>query len=348
MSKLNRLIGGIALSAALLSVGVANAGDITGAGATFPYPVYAKWASAYKTQTDIGLNYQSIGSGGGIKQIKAKTVDFGASDAPLKPEELGAAGLMQFPTVIGGVVPVINVEGITPGQLKLSGDVLAAIYQGKITKWNDPKIAADNNGVHLPDQHITVVHRSDGSGTTFIFTTYLSQISADWMRAVGANTAVEWPVGTGGKGNEGVASYVQRIKNSIGYVEYAYALQNKMNYVQLKNRDGHFVKPEAENFKAAAANAKWDADQGFYMILTNQPGKESWPISGATFILMYKSQEKPENAKEVLKFFDWSYTNGDKMASDLDYVPLPDNVTKMIRNAWKAQIKDTSGKPLWK
>jgi phosphate transport system substrate-binding protein len=349
MSKLNRLLGSIGLSAALLSAGAAYAGDITGAGATFPYPVYGKWAETYKTQTGVGMNYQSIGSGGGIKQIKAKTVDFGASDAPLKPEELGLAGLTQFPTVIGGVVPVINIDGVAPGQVKLSGDVLSDIFLGKITKWNDPRIAADNAGAALPDAAITVVHRSDGSGTTFIFTTYLSQVSLDWMRGVGSGTAVQWPVGTGGKGNEGVASYVQRIKNSIGYVEYAYALQNKMTYVQLKNRDGKFVKPEAANFKAAAANAKWEADKGFYMVLTNQPGKDSWPISGATFILMHKSQDKPENAREALKFFDWAFSaNGDKMAMDLDYVPLPENVTKMIRAAWKANIKSSNGQAIWK
>jgi len=348
MNKINRFLGSIGLSAALLAAGAANATDITGAGATFPYPVYAKWAETYKAQTGVGMNYQSIGSGGGIKQIKAKTVDFGASDAPLHPNELGLVGLTQFPTVIGGVVPVINVEGIAPGQLKLTGDTMSGIFMGKITKWNDPKIAADNAGVNLPDQAITVVHRSDGSGTSFIFTTYLSQVSLDWMRGVGAGSAVQWPVGTGGKGNEGVASYVQRIKNSIGYVEYAYALQNKMTYVQLKNRDGQFVKPDADNFKAAAANAKWDADQGFYMILTNQPGKDSWPITGATFILLHKSQEKPENGMAVLNFFDWAYSNGDKMAANLDYVPLPDSVTKMIRDSWKAQVKDTSGKALWK
>ncbi len=348
MNLLNKLLRGIGLSVALLSAGTAFAMDITGAGATFPYPVYAKWAEAYKAQTGTGMNYQSIGSGGGIKQIKNKTVDFGASDMPLKPEELGLGGLTQFPTVIGGVVPVINVEGIAPGQLKMSGEVLAAVYMGKIKKWNDSRIAAENSGVNLPDSAITVVHRSDGSGTSFIFTTYLSQVSLDWMRGVGAGTAVEWPAGTGGKGNEGVASYVQRIKNSIGYVEYAYALQNKMNYVQMKNHDGLFVKPEAENFKAAAANAKWDADKGFYMVLTNQPGKNSWPITGATFILIYKSQEKAANAVEVMKFFDWAYTNGDNMAASLDYVPLPDNVTKMIRAAWKAQVKDASGKALWK
>lgn len=347
-SKLKQLILGISAATALAFAGTSQATDITGAGATFPYPVYAKWAEAYKTQTGVGMNYQSIGSGGGIKQIKAKTVDFGASDAPLKPEELSLIGLTQFPTVIGGVVPVINVEGIAPGQLKLTGETLANIYLGTITKWNDPKIAADNSGVNLPDQPITVVHRADGSGTSFIFTTYLSQVSLQWMRGVGAGSAVEWPAGTGGKGNEGVASYVQHIKNSIGYVEYAYALQNKMNYVQLKNRDGQFVKPEADNFKAAAANAKWDADKGFYEVLTNEPGKNSWPITGATFILIYKTQDKPESAIEVLKFFDWAYSNGDAMASGLDYVPLPENVVKLIRASWKAQIKNAAGKAIWK
>jgi len=348
MSKLNRILGSIGLSAALLSAGVANAVDITGAGATFPYPIYAKWAEAYKAQTGTGMNYQSIGSGGGIKQIQAKTVDFGATDAPLNESELGLAGLTQFPAVIGGVVPVINVEGITPGQLKLDSQVLADIFLGKITKWNDPRIAADNAGVSLPNDAITVVHRADGSGTTFIFTTYLSQVSADWKRSVGGDKAVAWPVGTGGKGNEGVASYVQHIKNSIGYVEYAYALQNKMNFTQVKNRDGQFVKPDDDSFKAAAANAKWDASKGFYEILTNEPGKGSWPITGATFILVYKNAEKADNAKEVLKFFDWAFTNGDKLASNLDYVPLPASLKALIHDAWKAQIKDASGKALWK
>jgi phosphate transport system substrate-binding protein len=346
MNKLNRLLSGIGLAAALLTAGTAFASDITGAGATFPYPVYAKWAEAYKAQTSVGLNYQSIGSGGGIKQIKAKTVNFGASDAPLNPNELGMAGLTQFPTVIGGVVPVINVEGIAPGQLKLTGEALAGIYLGKITKWNDAKIAATNQGVALPDVGINVVHRADGSGTSFIFTTYLSQVSSDWFRTVGAASAVQWPLGMGGKGNEGVASNVKSIKNSIGYVEYAYALQNKMNYVQLKNRDGQFVTPEASNFKAAAANAKWKAEEGFYQILTNQPGKDSWPITGATFILMHTSQDNAEAAKEVLKFFDWAYSNGDKLASDLDYVPLPENVVKMIRASWASQIK-AAGKAVW-
>jgi phosphate transport system substrate-binding protein len=348
MSKLNRLLSSIGLSAALLSAGAAYAGDITGAGATFPYPIYAKWAEAYKAQTGVGMNYQSIGSGGGIKQIQAKTVDFGATDAPLNETELGTAGLTQFPAVMGGVVPVVNINGIEPGKLKLDGKVLADIFQGKITKWNDPHIAADNAGVSLPDEAITVVHRADGSGTTFIFTTYLSQVSADWKKSVGADKAVSWPAGTGGKGNEGVASYVQRIKNSIGYVEYAYALQNKMTFTQLKNREGVFVKPEETSFKAAAANAKWDANKGFYEILTNEPGKDSWPITGATFILVYRSVDKVENAMEVLKFFDWAYTNGDKLASDLDYVPLPAALKTQIRSAWKAQIKDASGKAIWK
>lgn len=348
MSKLNRLLSSIGLSAALLSAGAAFAGDITGAGATFPYPIYAKWAEAYKAQTGVGMNYQSIGSGGGIKQIQAKTVDFGATDAPLNESELGAIGLTQFPAVMGGVVPVVNINGVEPGKLKLDGKVLAEIFLGKITKWNDPRIVADNAGVTLPADDITVVHRADGSGTTFIFTTYLSQVSADWKKSVGGDKAVSWPVGTGGKGNEGVASYVQRIKNSIGYVEYAYALQNKMTFTQVKNRDGQFVKPEDASFKAAAANAHWDASKGFFEILTNEPGKDSWPITGATFILVYKTQDKPENAKEVMKFFDWAFSNGDKLASDLDYVPLPANLKTMIRDAWKAQVKDTSGKALWK
>ena len=348
MSKLNRLLSSIGLSAALLSAGVAYASDITGAGATFPYPIYAKWAEAYKAQTDVGMNYQSIGSGGGIKQIQAKTVDFGATDAPLNETELAASGLTQFPAVMGGVVPVVNINGIDAGKLKLDGKVLADIFQGKITKWSDPRIAADNAGVTLPNEDITVVHRADGSGTTFIFTTYLSQVSADWKKSIGADKAVAWPVGTGGKGNEGVASYVQRIKNSIGYVEYAYALQNKMSFTQMKNRDGQFVKPDDSSFKAAAANAKWDANKGFYEILTNEPGKDSWPITGATFILVYKTAEKAENTKEVLKFFDWAFANGDKLASDLDYVPLPANLKKLIRDAWKVQIKDASGKALWK
>jgi len=345
-SKLKQLVIGV--TAALAYVGACQAANITGAGATFPYPVYAKWAEAYKAQTGTEMNYQSIGSGGGIKQIQARTVDFGATDAPMSPDELSANGMAQFPTVIGGVVPVINIPGIAPGQLKLTGKTLAEIFLGKITKWNDPKIALDNTGANLPDQSITVVHRADGSGTTYIFTDYLAKVSTEWKNSVGTDKAVSWPVGTGGKGNEGVASYVQRIKGSIGYVEYAYALQNKMSYAQLQNRDGQFVSPTDDSFKAAAANAHWDASKGFFEILTNEPGKDSWPITGATFILIYKSAQNAETAKEVLKFFDWAYTNGDKMASDLNYVPLPANVVGMIRGAWGTQIKDASGKSIWK
>ena len=346
--KLKQLIIGIIAATAVAYAGASQATDLTGAGATFPYPIYAKWADAYKTQTGIGMNYQSIGSGGGIKQITAKTVDFGASDMPLKPEELEKNGLMQFPTVIGGVVPVINVNGIDAGKLKLTGAVLADIYLGKITKWNDPALVALNADIKLPDENITVVHRSDGSGTSFIFTNYLSKASAEWKSSVGEGTAVSWKAGTGGKGNEGVASYVQRIKNSIGYVEYAYALQNKMNFAQMKNHDGQFVKPDDNSFKAAAAGAQWEKAPGFYEILTDEAGKDSWPISGATFILMHKVQEKPETGAEVLKFFDWAYDKGGKMAADLDYVPLPENVVKLIRAAWKAQLKDAAGKPLVK
>ncbi|MEQ1527659.1 MAG: phosphate ABC transporter substrate-binding protein PstS [Gallionella sp.] len=347
-STLKQLFIGITTATAVAYAGASLAVNITGAGATFPYPVYAKWAEAYKAATGTEMNYQSIGSGGGIKQIQAKTVDFGATDAPMNPNELALGGLAQFPTVIGGVVPVVNIAGVAPGQLKLDSKVLVDIYMGKITKWNDPRIAADNAGVALPDQAITVVHRADGSGTTFIFTTYLSQVSLDWKRGPGADKAVKWPVGTGGKGNEGVASYVQRIKGAIGYVEYAYALQNKMTHTQLKNREGVFVLANDTNFKAAAASAKWDKDNGFYEILTNEPGKDSWPITGATFILVQKSPEKIENAKEVLKFFDWAYSNGGKLANELDYVPLPANVVTMIRDSWKAQIKDASGKAIWK
>lgn len=348
ISQFKQLIIGSIAVLALVFAGLSQAVNITGAGATFPYPVYAKWAEAYNAQTGIEMNYQSIGSGGGIKQIQAKTVDFGATDAPLSPNELALSGLAQFPTVVGGVVPIINIEGVAAGQLKLTGAVLADIYLGKITRWNDPVLVELNKDIQLPAKSITVVHRADGSGTTFIFTNYLSQVSPEWKSKVGGEKAVAWPAGTGGKGNEGVASYVQRIKNSIGYVEYAYALQNKMSHVQLKNRDGQFVSPNDTSFKAAAANAHWDANQGFYEILTNEPGKDSWPITGATFILIPKVSEKVESATAVLKFFDWAYSNGDKMASDLDYVPLPANVVKMIRDAWKSQIKDASGKPIWK
>ena len=348
MYKLNPLFCSLGLTASLLAAGSACAADITGAGATFPYPIYAKWAEAYKAKTNIGLNYQSIGSGGGIKQIEAKTVDFGATDAPLTVDELSKANLAQFPAVMGGEVAVVNLAGVEAGKLKLTGETLAQIYLGKITKWSDPKIAADNKGLKLPDDDITVVHRADGSGTTFIFTNYLSKVSADWKTKVGEGKAVQWPVGTGGKGNEGVASYVQRIKGSIGYVEYAYAKQNKMEYTLLKNHEGQYPKPDDESFKAAAAYAHWDSKNGFYEILTDEPGKESWPITGATFILVQKVQDKPETGLEVLKFFDWAFINGGKMATDLDYVPLPDKLTQLIRASWKEQVKDASGKVIWK
>ena len=325
----------------------AGAVDITGAGATFPYPIYAKWAEAYKAKTGIGMNYQSIGSGGGIKQIQAKTVDFGATDSPLKPDELDKAGLAQFPAIIGGVVPVVNVEGIKPGDMKLTGAVLADIYLGKLKKWNEKPIADLNPALKLPDENITVVRRSDGSGTSFLFTDYLSKVSPEWKEKVGASTAVAWPEGVGGKGNEGVASYVQRIKGAIGYVEYAYAKKNKMAYTQLKNKDGNFVSPDDPQFQAAAANAQWKASEGFYQVLTEQPGKESWPITGASFILLYKAQDKAATGQEVLKFFDWALKNGQKMAEELDYVALPAPVVKLIGDSWKAQIKDASGKALW-
>ena len=336
------------LAGALMSLSIsALAADITGAGATFPYPIYAKWAEAYKAKTGIGMNYQSIGSGGGIKQIKAKTVDFGASDKPLKPEELEKDGLTQFPAVMGGVVPVLNVDGIKEGELKLTGAVLADIFLGKIKKWNDPAIAAMNKGVALPASDITVVHRSDGSGTTFLFANYLTKVSPEWKEKVGADASVAWPVGTGGKGNEGVANFVKQIKGSIGYVESAYAKQNKMNYSQLQNKDGVFVLPTEDNFKAAAGNANWEKAPGFYEILTEQPGKNSWPITGATFILMHKSQANPAQAANVLKFFEWAYTNGDTMALDLDYIPMPDNVVKLIQNSWKANLKAADGKAIY-
>ena len=339
---------------ALLALGIcaasaATAANITGAGATFPYPVYAKWAEAYKAKTGTGMNYQSIGSGGGIKQIKAKTVDFGASDAPLKPEDLEKEGLVQFPAVMGGVVPVVNIPGVKPGDMKLSAKALADIYLGKIKKWSDPALAELNKGMKLPDSDITVVNRSDGSGTTFIFTNYLSKVSAQWNDKVGSGTSVSWPApaGAGGKGNEGVASFVQRLKGSIGYVEYAYAKQNKLTYTLLQNREGQFVKPDDKSFQSAAAGADWKNAPGFYEILTDEPGKNSWPITGATFILMHKSQANAVNAKEVLKFFDWAFKDGDNLALALDYIPMPDEVVKLIHAEWKGKIKDASGKPIW-
>ncbi len=321
----------------------AFAQDITGAGATFPAPLYAKWAGDYNKATGVKINYQSVGSGAGLKQIDSKTVDFGASDMPLKDEDLQAKGLMQFPTVIGGVVPVVNIQGIKPGELKLNGTVLADIYLGKITKWNDPAIKALNGSLNLPDAAISPVRRADGSGTTFIFTNYLSKVSPEWKSKAGEGTAVNWPAGAGGKGNEGVAAFVNRLPNSIGYVEYAYVKQNKMTYAKMQNVDGNFVDPDDTAFKEAAAGAEWS--KSFYQILTNQPGKNAWPISGATFIMMHKLQDKPANATATLKFFDWAYKNGDKTAGDLDYVPMPDVVKTSINKAW-GEIKDSSGKPV--
>ena len=326
----------------------ALAGDITGAGATFPYPIYAKWADAYKKATGTGLNYQSIGSGGGIKQIRAKTVDFGASDMPLKADELAKDGMIQFPAIMGGVVPVVNLDGIRPGQLKITGEALAGIYLGKIKKWNDPAIAGLNPGAVLPGSDITVVHRSDGSGTTFVFTNYLSKVSPDWKSKVGESTSVSWPAGIGGKGNEGVAAQVQRLKGSIGYVEYAYAKQNKMAHMQMKNRSGNFVQPNEKTFQSAAAGADWKNAPGFYEILTDEPGSDSWPVTGASFILMHKSQVDGKRAMEVLKFFEWSFRNGDKMASELDYVAMPESVVALIQESWKTHLKDPGGAPIWK
>ncbi|WP_407666706.1 phosphate ABC transporter substrate-binding protein PstS [Microvirga roseola] len=326
----------------------ASAADITGAGATFPFPVYSKWAEAYKKATGTGLNYQSIGSGGGIKQIQAKTVDFGATDAPLKAEVLEKSGLVQFPTVMGAVVPVVNIPGVQSGQVKLTGPVLADIFQGKITKWNDPKIAQLNSGVKLPDANITPVYRSDSSGTTSVFTTYLSQVSNAWKSDLGAGTTVNWPAGQGGKGNEGVAATVKQVPNSIGYVEYAYAKQNNIPYTLLQNQAGKYPQPETKSFQAAAANANWTAAPGFGISLTNQPGDEAWPITAPTFILVYENPENPEQTAEVLKFFDWAYKNGDKLAADLDYVPLPDNVVEQVRATWAKEIKNKSGQPVYK
>ena len=307
--------------------------QITGAGATFPYPLYSKWSEEYKNKTGISINYQSIGSGGGIKQIIAKTVDFGASDAPLEFSQLEKEGLVQFPIVIGGVVPVFNLKDLKSGDIKLTSKILADIFLGKIKKWNAPEIVEINKNIKLPDLEITVVARSDGSGTSFIFTSYLSKVNNEWKDKVGASTSVKWPVGVAGKGNEGVASYVQKLNGAIGYVEYAYALQNKMSYVTLQNKDGQFVNPDDKTFSAAAANAQWDKAPGYYLLLIDQSGKDSWPITGATFILL--NTKKSENTVEVLKFFNWAYQNGNKMALDLDYVPMPDKVKSKIVAEWK-------------
>ncbi|CAB4133527.1 PstS ABC-type phosphate transport system, periplasmic component [uncultured Caudovirales phage] len=319
------------VSMLLLICGVASAADITGAGATFPYPIYAKWAEAYKAETGIGLNYQSIGSGGGIKQIKAKTVDFGASDMPLKQEELDKEGLVQFPAIIGGVVPVVNLVGIQPGQIKLTSEVIAAIYLGKITKWTDSRIKELNPDVKFPDMDITVLHRADGSGTTFLFTEWLSRTVPEWKDKVGSSTSVKWPVGVGGKGNEGVAANAQRLQGAIGYVEYAYAKKNKLAHVQIKNRDGKFVQPDDETFKAAAANADWKTMD---VILVNQIGQNAWPITGISYIIMHRQQADSVVGRAVLKFFSWCFNNGEKMAAELDYVPLPKNVVTKVKAEW--------------
>jgi len=332
---------------AAAAIAPALAVDISGAGATFPYPIYAKWADAYKKETGAGLNYQSIGSGGGIKQIQAKTVTFGATDMPLKADELKKAGLVQFPTVLGGVVPVVNIEGMKQGDVTLDGPTLARIFMGEIKTWNDPAIIKLNPSAKLPAQPIVVVHRSDGSGTTFIWTDYLSKVSPEWKSKVGVNTAVEWPVGLGAKGNEGVANNVAQTKGSIGYVEYAYAKQNKLNYSKMINKDGKSVAPTSESFQAAAASADWTGTPGFGVILTDEPGAGSWPISGATFILIHKQPQDPAAAAEALKFFAWAYAKGGKMAEDLDYVPLPAKVVAAVQKVWASDIKDASGKPIY-
>jgi phosphate transport system substrate-binding protein len=325
----------------------ASAADISGAGATFPYPVYAKWADAYKKETGVGLNYQSIGSGGGIKQIKAKTVTFGASDAPLPGKELDEAGLAQFPMVMGGIVPVVNLDGVAPGELVIDGPTLANIFLGTIKKWNDPAIAKLNPDKKLPSSAIALVHRSDGSGTTYNFTYYLAEMSPDWKKKVGTNTAVQWPAGIGAKGNEGVANNVANTKGSIGYVEYAYAKQNKLTHTRMVNKAGKSVAPTAEAFQAAAANADWKSQPGYGVILANQPGDQSWPMTAATWILLYKKPADVAATGEALKFFAWAYTKGADMAKQLDYVPMPGNVVADVQKMWASDIKDGSGKPLY-
>jgi phosphate transport system substrate-binding protein len=332
---------------AAASIGIAGAADISGAGATFPYPIYAKWADAYKKATGNGLNYQSIGSGGGIKQIQARTVTFGASDMPLKAEQLAKDGLVQFPTVMGGVVPVVNVPGIGAGQLVLDGPTLGKIFLGEVKTWDDPAIKKLNPNANLPSDAIALVHRSDGSGTTFIFTDYLSKVSPEWKSNVGSNTSVEWPAGIGAKGNEGVANNVAQTKGSIGYVEYAYAKQNKLTFTKLVNKEGKPVEPEASAFQAAAASADWVGTPGFNVILTDEPGPQSWPIAGATFILIPKQPPDPDAAAEALKFFAWAYGNGTQMAESLDYVPMPAGVVVAIKKMWADEIKDSTGKPIF-
>ncbi len=331
--------------AALIAVGSAQAADITGAGSSFVAPVMSKWADAYNKATGNKINYQSIGSSGGMKQIEAKTVDFGASDAPFKPEDLDAKGLVQFPVIVGGIVPVFNLPGIEAGKLRLNGPVLGDIFLGKITKWNDPALVALNPSLSLPDTAIAVVHRADGSGTSFNFTNYLSKVNPEWKAKVGEGSAPNWPLGTGGKGNEGVSAFVQRLPGSIGYVEYAYAKQSKMPYASMQNADGQFVLPDDKTFKAAAAGAQWEKNR-YYVILTNQPGKDSWPIAASTFVMMHKVQDKPTQATEVLKFFEWSFAKGDGLAESLDYVPLPNTLVSAISTTWGNELKDGSGKAI--
>jgi phosphate transport system substrate-binding protein len=336
----------LTVAAAATAIVGAEAADISGAGATFPYPISSKWADAYKKETGNGLNYQSIGSGGGIKQIKAATVTFGASDKPLKADELQASGLVQWPMVMGGIVPVVNLPGINPGQIVLDGDTLAKIFLGTITTWDDPAIKKLNPSVTLPSTAIAVVHRSDGSGTTFNFTDYLSKVSADWKSKVGENTSVQWPVGIGAKGNEGVSNNVMQTGGAVGYVEYAYAMQNKLTYTDLINAAGKTVAPVTASFESAAANADWANAPGFYQILTNQPGANSWPITASTFILMPKAPKDPAAAAEALKFFSWAYAKGGQMAKDLDYIPMPDAVVALVKKTWADEIKGADGKAL--
>src|SRR5271166_5205971 len=341
--KFQRLI----LATLAVSVcGATQAGDISGAGATFPYPIYAKWADTYKTLTGVGLNYQSIGSGGGIKQIKAKTVTFGASDMPLKPDDLKSSGLIQFPMIIGGVVPVVNIKGVLPGQLHLDGSTVASIYLGDITQWNDPKIVKLNPKLALPSTAIAPVYRSDGSGTNFLFSDYLSKSNAKFQSSIGANTSVQWPIGIGAKGNEGVANMTTQTDGAIGYVEYAYAKQNKMAYTQLTNKSGKTVAPNAESFQAAAANADWAESDSYYLILTDQAGPGSWPITGASFILVYREPDDAVSVGEALKFFAWAYKDGGKLAADLDYVPLPPALVAQVKKTWTSSIS-SKGSPVW-
>ncbi len=342
--RISHLLLSAAISVASFT---AAATEITGAGSSFAYPIYSKWAATYKDEKKVSLNYQAVGSGAGIAQITSKTVDFGASDMPLKKEELEAKGLVQFPSIMGGVVPVVNIEGVKPGQLRLTGQLLADIYLGKIKQWNDPALVAANPEVKLPAEDITIVRRADGSGTTFIFTNYLTKVSQEWADKVGCNTAVSWPEGVAGKGNAGVASYVQRIEGSIGYVEYAYAKSSNMTYTQMQNKEGVFVQPEIKTFQAAAAYAEWAKAENFYEVLTNEPGKDSWPIAGATFVLMQAKADQPANAKQVMEFFAWAFKKGGAQAQELDYVPMPENVAKLIETSWKSAVKGADGKAVW-